>query len=276
MTMEALPTLQISEADWATLDPQAARADRLIFYGVAVSSFLEITIEHYTAALRVVFRGEPEVLEWLDRVWEPEERAHGHAMRAYLARVWPAYDWERAYAGFIGKYAPLCAADLMRPTPAREMLARCVTECQAAVLYRTLASLAADPLARSLFQRMYEEEVSHYKYFYRWFRILREREQLGAMRVFRDIVVRQRLAKGEDFDIALAHVEHGFCGNMPFAPLERASISIMARTALEDHFPFDTARAMMLKPLRACESWRGNALAAAMDAFYRIGQRVVV
>ena len=273
--------LYISDPDWQRLNIKAAEVDRLIFYGTAVSSFLEISVSHYTASLREIFAGEPEVVEWLNSVWEPEERAHGDAMRAYIERVWPQYQWDKAYAGFIGQYAPFCTADHLRPTPAREMLARCVTECEAAVLYRTLSNLARDPLAKHLFLQMYEDEISHYKFFFRWFRILREREGLSTLTVFSDTVTRQQKAKQEDIGTALSHVNVGFADTMasvpamPFMTLEAQSLSIMAKVAIEDHFPFETARAMMLKPLRAC-SGAGKPLANAVDMFYRLGQRALV
>ncbi len=269
--------LQIAHADWERLDERAAEVDRLVFYAATISSFLEISIEHYTASLRQIFASEPEVVQWLDSVWEPEERAHGEAMRVYLARVWPQYNWGRAYAGFVNQYAPLCDVGLMRPAPAREMLARCVTECEAAVLYRTLANMASDPLAKHLFHSMYEDEISHYKFFFRWFRILRERERegLGAFSVFSETLSRQRKALDEDVGLSLSHVNNGFLKPMPFAPLEQNTLITMAQVALEDHFPFETARALMLKPLRACSGW-GKPLASAVDMFYRLGQRGVV
>ena len=267
--------LQIANSDWERLDERAAEVDRLVFYAATISSFLEISIEHYTASLRQIFKDEPEVVQWLNSVWEPEERAHGEAMRVYMARVWPQYNWGRAYAGFVNQYAPLCDIGLMRSTPAREMLARCVTECEAAVLYRTLANMASDPLAKHLFNAMYEDEISHYKFFFRWFRVLREREGLGAFSVFNETLSRQRKALDEDVGLALSHVNNGFLKPMPFAPLEQNTLMTMAQVALEDHFPFETARAMMLKPLRACSGW-GKPLASAVDMFYRLGQRAVV
>lgn len=267
--------LQVFESDWRQLNEETAKVDRLVFYGAAVSSFLEISIEHYTASLQQIFKDEPEVVEWLNRVWEPEERAHGTAMRTYLARVWPQYGWGKAYAGFIHQYGPLCDVSLMRPTPAREMLARCVTECEAAVLYRTMSNLASDPMAKNLFAQMYEDEIAHYKFFFRWFRILRERENLGAFQVFSETIARSRKAHNEDVGTALSHVNAGFVQSMPFAPLEEQTLMTMARVAVEDHFPFDTARATMLKPLRACSGW-GKPLASAVDMFYRLGQRAAV
>ncbi len=265
--------LQILNADWERLDERAARGDRLVFYAATISSFLEISIQHYTTSLREIFANEPEVVQWLVSVWEPEERAHGDAMRVYLARVWPQYNWGRAYAGFVNQYAPLCNVRPSRPTPAREMLARCVTECEAASLYRALASVASDPLAKHLFNAMYEDEISHYKFFFRWFRILRERENLGTFSVFSDTLSRQRKALNEDVGTALVHVSNGFVKPMPFAPLEPAALMTMAQVAWEDHSPFDTARAIMLKPLRAC-SGLSKPLASAVDIFTKLGQRM--
>ena len=108
--------LQIAHADWERLDERAAEVDRLVFYAATISSFLEISIEHYTASLRQIFASEPEVVQWLDSVWEPEERAHGEAMRVYMARVWPQYNWGRAYAGVF-----LLGASRAAPAPGRPL-----------------------------------------------------------------------------------------------------------------------------------------------------------
>jgi hypothetical protein len=267
--------LQIFESDWRKLDEEAAKVDRLVFYGAAVSSFLEISIDQYTASLRDTFASEPEVVEWLERVWAPEERAHGQAMRTYLARVWPQYGWGRAYAGFIKQYAPLCNVAVARPTPAREMLTRCVTECEAAMLYRTLSSLATDQLAKNLFAQMYEDEIAHYRFFYQWFHILRDRENLGAFATFNDAMQEPHPYSDEEVGAALAHINAGFVQPMPFSPLEPHQLQSMARIAVEDRIPLHTPRAMMLKPLRACSGW-GKPLASAVDMFHRLGHRVAM
>jgi hypothetical protein len=267
--------LQIFESDWRQLDEEAAKVDRLVFYGAAVSSFLEISIDQYTASLRETFAGEPEIVAWLEHVWAPEERAHGQAMRTYLARVWPQYGWGKAYAGFIKQYAPLCGISPARPTPAREMLTRCMTECEAAVLYRTMSSLATDQMAKNLFAQMYEDEMAHYRFFYQWFCVLRDRENLGAFATLADAVNETNHYSDAEVGAALAHINAGFVQPMPFAPLEPHELQSLARAAVRDRIPLDTPRAMMLKPLRACSGW-GKPLASAVDMFYRLGHRVAI
>lgn len=227
----------------------SARSDRVVFYSAAVSSFLESSIALYTRELRVMFAANAELVAWLDQVWEPEEAGHGRTMRDYLARTWPEYRWEDAYGAFLGEYRTYCGPALLRETPAREMLARCVTECQAAMLYRALASYAEDPEARVLFAGMYADEVRHYKVFLRWFRHHRERERMGALAILGALLRRRNQAQVEDAGTAIKYVNYGYSCALPFVPLEGAGVTGRARNALGAHFPFDSARRMLLKPL---------------------------
>ncbi len=227
----------------------AARADRVVFYAAAVSSFLETSIGLYTRELRVMFRDNAEICDWLDETWEPEESSHGTLMREYLARTWPEYRWEDAYSAFLAEYGSYCGPQLLRATPAREMLARCVTECQAAMLYRTLANYAADPTARVAFSRMYADEVKHYKVFLAWFKHYRAEERLGALEILGGLVGRREKAHDEDFGTALKYVNFGYSRSLPFAPLPEDGVLGLARDAMASHFPVETARRMMGKPL---------------------------
>ena len=209
------------------------RSDRVVFYSAAVSSFLETSVPLYTRELRVMFAANAELIEWLDRIWEPEESGHGNAMRDYLARTWPEYRWEDAYGAFLGEYRGYCGPALLRASPAREMLARCVTECQAAMLYRALSGYAADPDARELFAHMYADEVRHYKVFLRWFRHYREQERLGALEILGGMVRRRDKAQAEDAGTAIKYVNYGYSRALPFVPLEVASPAgrVLARLA---------------------------------------------
>ncbi len=196
-----------------------------------------------------MFSGDSPLVDWLDRVWEPEESGHGRLMREYLARTWPEYRWEDAYSAFLEEYRGYCGPALLRASPARELLARCVTECQAAMLYRTLASYATDPAVRACFEAMYADEVRHYKEFLRSFRRYREDEGLDALAIFRGLVHRRGKAQVEDAGTALRYVNYGWSRELPFAPLEGDGVVSIARETMRAHFPLDAARRMMVKPL---------------------------
>jgi hypothetical protein len=243
---------------------EAARSDRIVFYAAAISSFLETSVPMYTRELRVMFAEDAPFVDWLDITWEPEESHHGAAMREYLAHTWPEYRWDDAYAAFHSEYRTHCGPHLLRATPASEMLARCVTECQAAMMYRTLAAYAADPRAQALFTRMYADEVAHYKVFLAQFRHYRRLERLGALEVMGGLVGRREKAHAEDTGTALRYVNFGYSRSLPFEPLCEGMILAAAREAMREHFPLETARRMMAKPLEAV-SPAGRALARVLS-----------
>ncbi|APV49258.1 hypothetical protein BWI17_05920 [Betaproteobacteria bacterium GR16-43] len=258
-----------------TTTHEPGRGDRVLFYAAAVSSFLETSVPLYTRELRRMFDADPEFLQWLDETWEPEESGHGLQMRELLARRWPEYRWEDAYAAFLAEYTSYCGPHLLRATPARELLSRCVTECQAAMLYRALSAYSSDPEISTLFRHMYEDEVRHYKVFFREFRRYRAAERLGAIEVTRALFGRRGQAQAEDAGTALRYVNYGYSRDLPFAPLEADGATALAREALRAHFPSEPARRMLLKPLEetsAAGRWiaRGVGLAMRLE-----GQQVV-
>ena len=53
----------------------------------------------------------PEVAEWLQQHWEPEELQHGRALRRYVEAVWPEFDWPAAYDSFFAEYSRLCTTE---------------------------------------------------------------------------------------------------------------------------------------------------------------------
>src|SRR5581483_2983921 len=129
--------------------------DSVLFYSVAGSSFLESTVGFITQNLITFYRDDEEVRSWLEVIWEPEEMNHGRAMKYYVQAVWPDYDWEAAYASFYEEYAKCCKLDLLRPTKALEMLARCVTETEAAMYYRAAGDYYPEPILKDLLMKMY-------------------------------------------------------------------------------------------------------------------------
>lgn len=131
---------------------------------------------------------------------------HGKALRAYVTHVWPEFDWEAAYTGFLAEYATYCKVELLSPTRGLELAARCVVETGTASYYRALERATAEPVLRDLASRIAADEVSHYKHFYRFFRRYRQEERLGRLRVLGTIGRRTLELKSEDADCAVRHV----------------------------------------------------------------------
>jgi hypothetical protein len=197
---------KIEDLDFSQIALDEVRADENLFYLASCASFVESGSDLYTQNLVDFFRGDDEIASWLHDHWEPEELQHGQALRAYVNHVWPEFDWEGAYRGFLEEYATYCKVELLAPTRALEMAARCVIETGTATYYRALARSTSEPVLRDLASRIAADEVNHYKHFYRYFRRYREQEGVGRARVLATISRRTLEMKSEDADCAIRHV----------------------------------------------------------------------
>ena len=63
------------------------------------------------------------------------------------------------------------------------LAARCVVETGTATYYRALEQATDEPVLRDLTRRIANDEVRHYKHFFRHFNALADRERLGRTRV---------------------------------------------------------------------------------------------
>lgn len=227
-----------------------ARHDAFVFYSVASISYLESTVATYVANLEPFFRGDDTARTWLRDVWLPEESAHGRLTREYVARTWPEFDWQRGYARFIAAYGPRCDHELLRPSPALEALARCVTETETAMIYRCLADYARDAELAAMLRGMSADEVRHYGYFRRIFERYDARERNTTWRKARTLVARSQLVRDEDVRLAFLPLNSCWRGPQPFAPLDFEEYLELAAQVMAEHFPFEEAQRMLFRPLR--------------------------
>ncbi|MDB5827838.1 MAG: hypothetical protein JWQ73_2058, partial [Variovorax sp.] len=194
------------DLDFSRIALGDVRGDENLFYLTSCASFVESGSDLYTQNLIDFFAGDAEVADWLRDHWEPEELEHGRALRAYVQRVWPEFDWQAAFDAFLGEYAAYCKVELLAPTRALELAARCVVETGTATYYGALAHSTTEPLLQQLTARIAADEVSHYKHFYRFFKRYRKQESTGRARVFATIGRRTLELKSEDADCAIRHV----------------------------------------------------------------------
>src|SRR5258708_3892179 len=114
----------IEDIPYGALDRAAVRDDAQLFYTLATASFVEITSDLYTRNLIEFFHGDAEVADWLAGGWEPEELQHGAALRRYVERAWPDFDWTDGYRRFMAEFTQFCSVDQLAPTRALGMAAR--------------------------------------------------------------------------------------------------------------------------------------------------------
>jgi hypothetical protein len=233
------------------------RSDAFTFYALAAVSFLESAARTYVENLSPFFGDDPQISDWLETVWGPEEAAHGELAKAYLGSMWPEFDWASGYQVFLEHYAPRCDSRLLRPSPGLEALARCVTETEATMIYRCIGSYTGDPRLRALMKRLSTDEVRHYAYFRD---IFDRHERIAKNSLWRKastVVGRSKLVRDEDIALAFRPLNSCWKSRMPFEPMSYAEFLSAAGMVMRQHFPFEPAKRMLFRPLRT-DAWLEN------------------
>ena len=235
--------------DFAHIDRAAVHDNDDLFYLLTSASFIETGSDTYTRNLVEHFDRYPQIADWLEHHWEPEELQHGRALKTYVQTVWPEFDWETAYSAFFDAYSRLCTVEELEEDRALELVARCVVETGTATYYQTVRDLAPEPVLADLAERIRMDEVRHYKNFYRDFKQLDAERGLSRTRVVGALIRRLDELRTSDADIALRHIwafrhfPHG-SDDMPF---EQVSQRLYRHVGLR--LPVDQAVKMLLKPL---------------------------
>jgi hypothetical protein len=221
----------------------------LLLYIVATAAFVEITSDVYTRNLADFFRGDADVVDWLEHAWESEELQHGRALKRYIETAWPDFGWDDAYRNFLAEFLRFCSVDQLAATRALEMAARCVVETGTAAFYRALAEMSPEPVLRAIASAISVDEVRHYKYFYRFFLRYREREQPSRAAVARTLWARIGEVDAEDAFYAFKHVYLAWNPRAQFRKNDYAAFRAQLRPLAVRHFPHRMASKMLLKPL---------------------------
>lgn len=220
------------------------------FHVLAAASFVESLADAYTHNLLDRMADDPQVSLWLRERWEPEELQHGRALRRYVETVWPAFDWKTAFDGFCTDYRPYCRPELLEPTRALEMVARCVVETGTSGLYGLLQQISPEPVLTTLVGHIRSDEVWHYKHFYHYFLRYRESERPSSWQVAR--VIRKRLGAigQEDAYLALKNAFEVHHPGQTFSPRDFQRFQHTAGHWARADYPYEMTVKMLLKPLR--------------------------
>lgn len=247
-TAKALPW-SLSQIDFGATDIARVRPDRELFYLLVSASFVESGSDTYAGNLAGYYAAHPEASGWLSEHWEAEELQHGLALRRYVEHVWPEFDWERGYARFFEEYRHTCSVDNFEPSEALEMAARCVVETGTAALYRALEQASDEPVLRSLTRRIANDEVRHYKHFYRYFNSFNAAERLGRLRVLGALVRRLLEIKNEDAEIALRNVLRIERGTEHVPQKDVRKLNSRVSAVIRRNLPIEMTVKMLLRPL---------------------------
>jgi rubrerythrin len=219
-----------------------------LFYMLAAASLMESATDLYTANLIEYFADDAEITSWLKNYWLPEELQHGRALRRYVETAWPDFPWNQVRDGFIEEFRPFCDQAL-EEARGLEMASRCVVETGTASFYTCLSRASPDPVLALLTRRIAEDEVRHYKHFYRFFRKYREIECPRRSAVAPALWRRLRMTGGEDRLIVLKHVHAAHRPGVPLNARNYRRMHRQCRALMRPHFPVEMTVRMLLKPL---------------------------
>jgi hypothetical protein len=243
------PRWTLDDIAWEDIDREAMAGEEILFYLVTTASFVETATDTYTHNLVEYFAGDPEVASWLEDHWQREELQHGRALKRYVQLTWPIFDWDRVYADFFTEFSAKCASDGLEANRCLEAVSRCIVEMGTSTYYTALSGSSPDPVLRTLADFIRQDEVRHYKYFYRFFMVYREREGTGRAQILRAILRRLKMLDFEDSSIALKHAYAIQHPGVNFDKRRYREVQGRIRAAVSADFPVEMGAKMTLKPL---------------------------
>jgi hypothetical protein len=249
---------RVEDLDFDSVNARHVDHDEPLILLLAGSSFVEAASHLYTRNLVEYFAGDAEVSDWLVRYWEPQELQHGRALRTYVGKIWPEFNWERGYERFYDDYSRLCSQEELEPVRGLELVARCVVETGTATLYRTIHDLARDPVLKLIARNISRDETHHYKYFYRYFRKYQAQQHNTRTAILGALLRRTLKLRQEDADYGLRHafLERYRERTCDAAMLRETKSQIAVMVSRK--YPFDMGYKMLLKPLSlpaAVKAW---------------------
>jgi rubrerythrin len=218
------------------------------FHVAAIASFLESAIDHYVDNLGLQFAEDESFVSWLKDTWLIEERRHGERLRRYVESRWPAFAWPAAWAEY-RQSIPSHTTGHLNPSRALEMLSRCVTETEAAMMYRCIASFAVDAPLRVLSRELSSDEVGHYRVFRGRFAAALRRERVGTVAAIHTVLGRTRLTIDRDVALAFGVLRRHWSMPPPFPSMTYQGFLTDVRAAVAGYFPVEAAERMLWKPL---------------------------
>jgi hypothetical protein len=129
------------------------------------------------------------------------------------------------------------------------MASRCVVEMGTASYYTTLSRISRDPVLATIARRIAEDEIRHYKHFYRYFCRYQQAEPASRPAVFGALFNRIRMIDGEDSFITMKHLYRARHPDQSFDNSIYRNLRRNSRELIRPHFPHRMCVQMLLKPL---------------------------
>lgn len=239
----------LDDIPWHAIRRDEVADQELLFYLVTTASFIETATDTYAHNLIKYYSGDEEATAWLEQHWQHEKLRYGLALKRYVQVAWPTFDWDEVYRGLFAEFSAHCKVEALEPTRCLEMASRCIVETGTSGYYTALGRFSPDVVLRLLAQCIRENEVRHYKYFFRYLLLYRERENTSRVQVLKTVWRRLRMINGDDSRIALKHAYAIRYSGEPFDNRLYRKIQKRARYLLGAYFHHEMSVKMVLEPL---------------------------
>ncbi len=211
---KARPSWTLDDVPWERFD--SSRVDPGHLKAVKGACMVEHHSDDYVAYLCSVFHGDP-AFQAEARAWGIEELQHGQALRRWCELADPSFDFEARFARFKagGHQLPTKAAESVRGSRTKELVARCFVESGTSAFYSAVRDATDEPVLRHICHRIAGDEYRHYRLFYS------NKKRYGAIEkpsMWAGLwIALGRLAESGDDELAYAY----YCGNGLTTPYRR-------------------------------------------------------
>ena len=191
---------QAEDIHWDRFD--SSRVDPDLVKLVKTASLVEHNAPVYAKYMCNVFHDDPGFAK-LARDWADEEVKHGKTLARYAKLADPEFDFDTAFKRYTdGFQVPVEVSESVRGSLTGEILARCVVETGTSSHYTAIRRVTNEPVLEELCRNLAADELRHYKTFWEFSKLLREKEGIGLVK--RAQVVINRVAEAQDEELAYA------------------------------------------------------------------------
>lgn len=202
----------LDDIDWDSFD--ASRVDPEMLRIVKAAAMVEFNGGSYADYLCSVFRDDPD-FQSAARQWAAEEVQHGEALARWAQLADPDFDFDARFADFSRKIVLPTEADAsVRGSRCGELVARCMVEVGTSSYYTALREATDEPVLAQICRRIAQDEIRHYKLFYKHMQRYVEIDRLGILR--RLWIGICRIGESEDDELAYAYHAANHLGERPY------------------------------------------------------------
>lgn len=203
----------LEDIDWDRFD--AGRVDPEMLRIVKAAALVEFNGGIYADYLCSVFHEDAEFQDAARR-WASEEVQHGAALARWARMADPDFDFDTSFKIFSEKITlPVEADSSVRGSRCGELVARCMVEVGTSSYYTALREATREPVLRQICSKIAQDEIRHYKLFYRHMQRYVEIDRLGVLQ--RLWIGISRIGESEDDELAFAY----YAANLLGQPYDR-------------------------------------------------------